>query len=229
MADKELKETTVAAAAATSALPDIPELHVTFSKPFNFEGETYDEVNLSGIAQLQSRQLTELDEIVLSQTDSNKHPMLQDDYMYALAHLASDLPVELFERLPMREMRKIGDCINDYVNAAEKEESLYEETPEYLVKLADPIKLNGQTVTELDLSGLEDLNGLDKKAAERYVKKQKSARLFQRLGMLTWYAGYHFCLAAMALHVDVKDVEQLSFRDAFKVRIQVLIFLGSMG
>lgn len=87
---------------------------IKFAKPYKFEGKEYTEVNLSGIDDLTTRDICEL----------QKHhaalgivaPVIEMDCTYAqlVAAKVTNLPIEFYYALPAREGGKIKQAVQQY-------------------------------------------------------------------------------------------------------------------
>lgn len=93
---------------------DTTENHVMrFEKPYQFQGKTYTEVDLNGIADLNSMHESAAENalvragFVIMETSFN--------YLHAcvLASMATGLPEEFFTGLPLRETLKLKNAVND--------------------------------------------------------------------------------------------------------------------
>lgn len=90
---------------------------VVFSKPYEFEGESYEEVDLSGLENLSTTDLIEADKQF---STSGQFAMMNEvtiGYTIILAAKASKKPVEFFERLPAKEGIKVKNMVMGFLNA----------------------------------------------------------------------------------------------------------------
>ena len=90
------------------------ENHVMrLEEPYHFKGKTYTEVDLNGIAELNSMNESEAENrlvragFMVTETSFN--------YLFAciLASMATGLPEEFFTGLPLRELLKLKNAVND--------------------------------------------------------------------------------------------------------------------
>ena len=211
-------------AAPVSAAPAVPELVVKLRKPFEFDGIRHEEIDFSGMAKLTAADAAELDENIIMRNDTlpGSMPLSHPYYMQELAGLASGLPAELFIALPIRDMARISDTLND--NMGRDDNS----APSLKVRLQDGLILNGKKVTELDLTDMEYFSGVHQQEAERYAKKQPGGRVFQHKSALRAHQSFHFYLAAKAAGCSPRALEALSYRDAIAVRLPVTLFLADI-
>lgn len=93
---------------------DTTENHVmTLAKPYQFEGKTYTSVDLNGIADLNSMNESEAENRLARAgfmiTDTSVNYLFQ----CILASMATGLPEEFFTGLPMYEVLKLKNAVND--------------------------------------------------------------------------------------------------------------------
>ena len=90
------------------------ENHVMqLEEPYHFKGQTYTEVDLNGIADLNSMNESEAENrlaragFMVTETSFN--------YLFAciLASMATGMPEEFFTGLPLREVLKLKNAVND--------------------------------------------------------------------------------------------------------------------
>lgn len=94
---------------------DEDSLVLKFKKPYKFEGETYEEIDLSGLEKLSGA-----DMIAVSNKLSRKGrmPVLQEmtlEYAQEIAAVATGKPVELFQGLTMKDSGKLKNIITNFI------------------------------------------------------------------------------------------------------------------
>lgn len=94
---------------------DGENLTLTFKKPFVFEGETYTELNLSGLEELTGADLSKVDRIMRKKNSGDLVPEMSLDYALALAVRATGKPIEFFRALPMNECRRVGSKVRSFL------------------------------------------------------------------------------------------------------------------
>ncbi len=86
---------------------------VTFETPYTYEGKSYEDVDLNGIAQLNAMAESEAEKRMMRAgfviTDTEFNTM----HACILASLATGLPEEFFTGLPLRETMKLKNAVND--------------------------------------------------------------------------------------------------------------------
>lgn len=87
------------------------ELIVKFRKPFKFEGDTYTELDLHGLEDLNGRTLTAIEKAFNKTGVSSFVPESTTTYAKIVATKVTGLPAEFFEDLPAGEVQKIKNAV----------------------------------------------------------------------------------------------------------------------
>ena len=96
-----------------------------------------------------------------------------------------------------------------------------------VMKLDKPFTFEGQTYTEVDLSGLEDTTAADLQAVGRFVTKKNPAANPATVEMTLEYAQF---MAARVAHLPLEFFERLPAKEAIKLKGIVVGFLyGGAG
>lgn len=106
---------------------------------------------------------------------------------------------------------------------AENDENTAAEENALVMKLDKPFTFEGQTYTEVDLSGLEDTTAADLQAVGRFVTKKNPATVEMTLE----YAQF---MAARVAHLPLEFFERLPAKEAINLKGIVVGFLyGGAG
>ena len=89
-------------------------LKITFSKPYNFEGEIFSGIDLSGLEDIKGRQLTAIEKAFGKAGVVSSMPETTSTYAKIAASAATGLPAEFFEDLPGKEVRKIKSAVTRF-------------------------------------------------------------------------------------------------------------------
>ncbi len=89
-------------------------LKITFSKPYNFEGEVFSGIDLSGLYNINGRKLTAIEKAFGKAGVASTMPETTATYAKIAATAATGLPAEFFEELPGKEMRKIKTAVTRF-------------------------------------------------------------------------------------------------------------------
>lgn len=89
-------------------------LQITFSKPYNFEGDVFNGVDLSGLEDINGRQLTAIEKAFGKSGIVSTMPETTSTYAKIVATAATGLPAEFFENLPGKEVRKIKTAVTRF-------------------------------------------------------------------------------------------------------------------
>lgn len=80
---------------------------ITFEKPYMFETKNYKDIDLSKLDDLTTDDLMTAERIYNRSGGTAINPETSLLYSVILAHLASDMPIEFFGKLPAKESLKI--------------------------------------------------------------------------------------------------------------------------
>lgn len=83
---------------------DDESMYVKFGKPYNFEGDMYDGIDLSGLNNLTMRNLNNIEKKFYRLAVTSFNPENTITYSMLVAQEASGLPIEFFEQLPAKDM-----------------------------------------------------------------------------------------------------------------------------
>lgn len=89
-------------------------LKITFSKPYNFEGEIFNGIDLSGLEDIKGRQLTAIEKAFGKAGVVSSMPETTSTYAKIAASAATGLPAEFFDDLPGKEVRKIKSAVTRF-------------------------------------------------------------------------------------------------------------------
>lgn len=90
------------------------DLIVVFKKPFTYEGETYKQVDLTGVENMTGAQLCAAQRMYAKTGSVAMSPELDPNYSCIVAHMVTKLPVEFFKALPAKELGKIKRAISGF-------------------------------------------------------------------------------------------------------------------
>ncbi|AYP68504.1 hypothetical protein EalM137_00054 [Exiguobacterium phage vB_EalM-137] len=89
---------------------------VTFKKPYQFEGQTYESVDLSGIDDLTGDDLLEADRAYTASGQFSPLPEMTLAYAFSIAATVTQQPVEFYRALPAKEGLKIKNEVIRFLN-----------------------------------------------------------------------------------------------------------------
>ena len=90
------------------------DLIVVFKNPFTYEGETYKQVDLTGVENMTGAQLCAAQRMYAKTGSVAMSPELDPNYSCIVAHMVTKLPVEFFKALPAKELGKIKRAISGF-------------------------------------------------------------------------------------------------------------------
>ena len=103
--------TTAAAPAAAPDTEDQEDLVLRFQKPYSFEGETFTEVDLSGLEDLSAADLCKVGKMVKKTDGLDPIAEMSLPYAIFMAARVTGKPLEFFQQLPAREAVKLKNLV----------------------------------------------------------------------------------------------------------------------
>ena len=113
------------APAAPAAAPDTEDqedLVLRFKKPYSFEGETYTEVDLSGLEDLSAADLCKVGKMVKKIDGVDPIAEMSLPYAIFMAARVTGKPLEFFQQLPAREAIKLKNLVAGFLYGGDGEE-----------------------------------------------------------------------------------------------------------
>lgn len=111
--DIEIEKTETSEEPAVSEAED-EEMYIKFRKPYKFEGETYEGVDLSGLEDLSAHDMIATQRAMERSGSINMIPEMSLEYACIFASKATKLPVEFFQWLPPREAIKVKNRVTSF-------------------------------------------------------------------------------------------------------------------
>lgn len=108
------QETIVTTADLEAAEKEENKNYVKFKKPFVWEDETYEGVDLSGMEDLSARDMIQAQRIMEKSGSINILPEMSLEYACIFASKATKMPVEFFQALPPKEAVKIKNRVTNF-------------------------------------------------------------------------------------------------------------------
>lgn len=118
------EETVEAAANQGEGAEEAVDLHVKFRKPYRFEGQDYDGVDLSGLEDLNAAALENVGRALLKKRPGLNPSTIEMTMEYAilLASRVAGKPLEFFERLPAKKAMKIKTAVVGFLYGGDGED-----------------------------------------------------------------------------------------------------------
>ena len=113
-----------AAAESTAETEDSVDLIVKFRRPYQFEGQEYTQVDLSGLEDVSAGTLQNVGRALLKKRPGLNPSTIEMtmDYANMLAARVTSLPVEFFERLPGKDGMKIKTTVVGFLYGGDGED-----------------------------------------------------------------------------------------------------------
>lgn len=88
---------------------------VIFKKPFVFEGDTYESVDLSGLEEISARDMIAVNKTIERGGTVNMLPEMSLEYACLISARVTGKPVEFFQALPPKEALKIKNRVTNFL------------------------------------------------------------------------------------------------------------------
>lgn len=98
---------------------DRERVYGSFNKPYTFEGETYDKIDLSGLDNLTAADMIAANKILDRTGSFTFLPEMSLEYACIIAAKATKLPVEFFKGLHLKEAVKVKNRVTAFFYGAE--------------------------------------------------------------------------------------------------------------
>ena len=108
--------------AAAPDTEDQEDLVLRFKKPYSFEGETYTEVDLSGLEDLSAADLCKVGKMVKKIDGVDPIAEMSLPYAIYMAARVTGKPLEFFQQLPAREAIKLKNLVAGFLYGGDGEE-----------------------------------------------------------------------------------------------------------
>ena len=108
--------------AAAHDTEDQEDLVLRFKKPYSFEGETYTEVDLSGLEDLSAADLCKVGKMVKKIDGVDPIAEMSLPYAIYMAARVTGKPLEFFQQLPAREAVKLKNLVAGFLYGGDGEE-----------------------------------------------------------------------------------------------------------
>ena len=108
--------------AAAPDTEDQEDLVLRFQKPYSFEGETYTEVDLSGLEDLSAADLCKVGKMVKKIDGVDPIAEMSLPYAIYMAARVTGKPLEFFQQLPAREAIKLKNLVAGFLYGGDGEE-----------------------------------------------------------------------------------------------------------
>ena len=122
MSDEKRMDTALLAENDENTAAEENALVMKLDKPFTLEGQTYTEVDLSGMEDMTTADLCAVGKIMAKQGMVTPMPEVTVDYAMYMAARASGKPVEFFQGLPTKEGIKLKNMVTGFLYGGDGED-----------------------------------------------------------------------------------------------------------
>ena len=180
---------------------------IELKKPYVFEDEEYTSIDLSGLDGLTMQDAIDAQKEVIGNGEDQVilyAPEASQAFLDEVAARASGKPVEFFNAMPIAMCSKVRTAVQEAF-------AVKDQAKDGVVVLDKPYSFKGETVSEIDLSGVEELTSIDVSKAENEVLKTG----IYSVNMKNFFA-YSCALAARASGKPMEFFTGLPLHEAVK-------------
>lgn len=182
---------------------------IELKKPYVFDDEEYKSIDLSGLENLTMQDAIDAQKEVVGNGEDQVilyAPEASQAFLDEVAARASGKPVEFFNAMPIAMCSKVRTAVQEAF-------AVKDQAKDGVVVLDKPYSFKGETVSEIDLSGVEELTSIDVSKAENEVLKTG----VYSVNMKNFFA-YSCALATRASGKPMEFFTGLPLHEAVKVR-----------
>lgn len=185
----------------------IPHL-IRFKQPYRFEGQEYEELDLSGLERMTVKDAIDAQKKLFEQQEEATLLLTETTTAFArmVAAKASGKPVEFFQQMPRGSGKLVSNAVKAYLNGAKK-------TERHVMQLEKPCFFKGEEYTEIDLNGVADLSSMHESHAENRMARE---------GFLVTENSFNFLyacvIASMATGLPEEFFTALPLKEAVKLK-----------
>lgn len=194
---------------------------VKFDKPYKFEGEEYDSLDLSGMEKMTVQDLIDVQKNIGNEMAAMSVMEMSTAFAQEMAVKATGKPVEFFKLMPRSKIKKVQAAIIKSMDNSEKADEIKKQLESHALKFAAPYtyegsekaELKGQTFDGVDLSGVGELNTMSESTAENRMVAGGFA-------LVNTHRNYLYCciIASMGTGYPVDFFAGLPLSEAVKLR-----------
>lgn len=187
------------------------DLILSLSRTYTFDDQEISTLDLSPVAELTANDLIQAQKILTSRNYVATNANTDLYFCMTLASIATGFPVEFFLALKMRDANAVKNRVASFTVAQVDDPQK--------VKLSRSYTYKDKTITELDLSGLEELNAQAMTSTQVYLTSERYVTLLPETDIF-----YALVLAAKGTGNDVEFFRSLNIQDAYLVKNAVAAF-----
>lgn len=186
---------------------------IVLNTTYLFEGVEYKEIDMNGLKKLTVKDAIGAQRELFNEQEVAASVLCETTTAFArkMAVLATGLPIEFFKLAPRRVSRLVTASVKSFVgvNGGAGDGS-------HVMKLNRPYEFKGKTYTEVDLSGVADLNSMHESEAENRIVRAGFMVTEDSLNTL-----FACVLASMATGLPEEFFTGLPLDEAMKIRSAV--------
>lgn len=122
---------------------------VKFEKPYKFEGEECDSLDLSGMEKMTVQDLIDIQKNIGNELAAMSVMEMTTAFAQEMAVKATGKPVEFFKLMPRGKIKKVQAAIIQGMNSSENADEIKKQLESHALKFAAPYTYEGSEKAEL--------------------------------------------------------------------------------
>ena len=186
------------------------ELVVKLKAPYRFEGKDYDEIDLNGLEKLTIQTAVDIQLELMSGQEVAAMLVTEATtaFALALAAKATEKPIEFFKCMPLGGAKKVVNAVRAWLTSGAAEN--------HVMVFDRPYVFQDKEYTQIDLSGVADLNAMHLTEAEN---RMSQAGFFITENSFNFF--YACIIAGMAVKLPEAFFLGLPVRELLKLKAAV--------
>lgn len=90
-------------------------LEIIFKKPYVFEGNTYEKLDLSGLENMTGKEYAKIEKMLRMKGITTLNPETTPEGAFMYASQAAGVPVEFFDKLPLKEAKRVKAMVVNFL------------------------------------------------------------------------------------------------------------------
>lgn len=182
---------------------------IVLNTPYLFEDTEYAEIDMSKLKELTIKDAVDAQRELFNEQEVAASVLCETTTAFArkLAVKATELPIEFFKLAPRRVSKLVTASVQAHLHVEDGA------TRNHVMKLSEPYHFKGQVYTEIDMTGIADLNSLHESEAENRIV---------RAGFMVTETSFNYLytcvLASMATGLPEEFFTGLPLREVLKLK-----------
>ncbi len=184
---------------------------IELKKPYNFEGQDYTEIDLSGLDKITIKDAIKIQSELFSEREVAATVLAETSTAFArkIAAKATGYPIEFFKLMPRNVSKMTQQAVLSFLNVDINTEN-------HVMTFETPYMFEGKTYKDIDLTKVGDLTSLNESEAENRLAREGIISSDTTQNYL-----YNCVLASMATGLPEDFFTGLPLKELLKLKLAV--------